>query len=176
MGEIIPLPQIDVSVREATLADLSFVDHLQKLHSNQVGFMRTSWIETKIAKGQVIVAVDPAGVPLGYCMSVDRYFKRDDVGIIHQMNVVPGRQRSVIGATLLKAMFERSAYGCRLFCCWCAQDLPANRFWEATGFVPLAYRPGSEKKRRVHIFWQRRIREGDHETPWWFPAKTDGAR
>ena len=30
----------------------------------------------KIAKGQVIVAVDPAGVPLGYCMSVDRYFKR----------------------------------------------------------------------------------------------------
>ena len=42
MGEIIPLPQIDVSVREATLADLSFVDHLQKLHSNQVGFMRTS--------------------------------------------------------------------------------------------------------------------------------------
>jgi hypothetical protein len=25
----------------------------------------------------------------------------------------------------------------------------------------------------VHIFWQRRIREGDATTPWWFPAKTD---
>ena len=69
--------------------------------------MRTSWIEAKIAKGEVIVAVDPAGTPMGYCMGVDRYFKRDDVGIIHQMNVVPGRQRSFIGATLLKAMFER---------------------------------------------------------------------
>jgi hypothetical protein len=70
-------------------------------------------------------------------------------------------------------MFDRAAYGCRLFCCWCAQDIEANRFWEAMGFVPLAYRAGSEKKRRVHIFWQKRIREGDATTPWWFPAKTD---
>jgi hypothetical protein len=63
--------------------------------------------------------------------------------------------------------------GCKLFCCWCAQDLAANRFWEAMGFVPLAYRAGSEKKRRVHIFWQKRIRQDDATTPWWFPAKTD---
>jgi hypothetical protein len=90
------------------------------------------------------------------------------------MNVVPGRQRGFVGATLLKAVFDRAAYGCKLFCCWCAQDLDgASRFWEAMGFVPLAYRAGSEKKRRVHIFWQKRIREGDTETPWWFPAATN---
>jgi hypothetical protein len=76
---------------------------------------------------------------------------------------------------LLRAQFERSAYGCRLYCCWCAQDLAgANRFWEAIGFVPLAYRAGSEKRGRVHIFWQKRIRAGDRETPWWFPAQTQG--
>jgi hypothetical protein len=75
---------------------------------------------------------------------------------------------------LLKAQFDRSAYGCKLYSCWCAQDLPANYFWEAMGFVPLAYRAGSDKKSRVHIFWQKRIRAGDNETPWWFPAKTDG--
>jgi hypothetical protein len=107
-------------------------------------------------------------------MGVDRYHKHDDIGIIHQLNVTPGKQRGFIGATLLKAMFERAAYGCRLFCCWCAQDLEANRFWEAMGFVPLAYRAGSEKKARIHIYWQKRIRAGDKETPWWFPAKTDG--
>ena len=28
--------------------------------------------------------------PLGYCISRDQYFKRDDVGIIYQMNVAPG--------------------------------------------------------------------------------------
>jgi hypothetical protein len=110
--------------------------------------------------------------PLGYCIGNDQYFKRDDVGIIYQMNVVPGRRRSLVGATLVKAMFERAAYGCKLFCCWCAQDIEANRFWESLGFVPLAYRAGSREKGRVHIFWQRRIRAGDATTPYWFPSQT----
>src|SRR3954471_12516600 len=115
--------------------------------------------------------------PLGYLIGNDQYFKRDDVGVIYQMNVLPGKQRGFVGAALLKAMFERSAYGCRLYCCWCAQDIAANRFWEAMGFVPLAFRTGSRTKGakgapRVHIFWQKRIREGDTTTPWWFPSQT----
>jgi hypothetical protein len=89
------------------------------------------------------------------------------------MNVVPGKQRRFVGAALLQAMFDRAAWGCKLFCCWCAQDIAANRFWEAMGFVPLAFRAGSEKKSRVHIFWQKRIRQGDTTTPYWFPAKTN---
>jgi hypothetical protein len=107
-------------------------------------------------------------------IGTDRYFKHDDVGIVYHLNVAPGKQRGFVGATLLKAMFDRAAYGCRLFCCWCAQDIEANRFGEAMGFVPLAYRAGSEKKSRVHIFWQKRIREGDRATPWWFPSQTTG--
>ena len=109
--------------------------------------------------------------PIGYVIGADRYFKREDVGVIYQMNVEPARQRGLVGAALLKAMFDRAAYGCRLFCCWCAQDISANRFWEAMGFVPLAFRAGSEKKSRVHIFWQKRIRAGDVTTPYWFPAR-----
>jgi len=88
------------------------------------------------------------GERVGYCIGNDQYFKRDDVGIIYQMNVVPDRQRGLIGATLVKAMFDRAAYGCKLFCCWCAQDIEANRFWEAMGFVPLAYRAGSRSRGR----------------------------
>jgi hypothetical protein len=112
-------------------------------------------------------------VPVGYCISRDQYFKRDDVGIIYQLNVLPTHQRGLIGAHLLQAVFDRAAYGCRLFCCWCAQDIAANRFWEAMGFVPLAFRAGSREKGRVHIFWQKRIRQGDETTPWWYPCKTD---
>jgi hypothetical protein len=172
------------------MEDIPFMDGLQKLHSKQVGWMPTKQLEGKIRAGQVLVAVGttpappgleegdagvaPTGSALGYCIGHDQYFKRDDVGIIYQMNVAPGHQRGLIGAALLKAQFDRSAYGCRLYCCWCAQDIAANRFWEAMGFVPLAYRAGSEKKSRVHIFWQRRIRAGDATTPWWFPAQTSG--
>jgi hypothetical protein len=69
-------------------------------------------------------------------------------------------------------MFERAAYGCKLFCCWCAQDIEANYFWQSLGFVALAFRAGSREKGRVHIFWQRRIRAGDDVTPYWFPSQT----
>jgi hypothetical protein len=115
--------------------------------------------------------------PLGYLIGNDQYFKRDDVGIIYQINIAEGKRRALVGAALLKAQFDRSAYGCRLYCCWCAQDIEANRFWEAMGFVPLAFRAGSRGKGRVHIFWQKRIREGDAGqggTPWWFPSQTGG--
>jgi hypothetical protein len=98
--------------------------------------------------------------------------KRDELGVIYQLNVVPGAQRKLVGASLIQAVFDRSAYGCRLYCCWCAQDIEANHFWESLGFVPLAFRAGSDKKRRVHIFWQKRINDGD-QTPWWYPFKTD---
>src|SRR5688572_30514209 len=111
-GAIIPIPQADVTVREATLADVAFIDALQKLHADRVGFMRASWIEEKIRAGQVLIAEEvrgqesevsedggdsarltsdlrplTSGSPVGYCMGVDRYFKRDDMGIIHQLNV-----------------------------------------------------------------------------------------
>ena len=32
-------------------------------------------------------------LPSGTCIGNDQYFKRDDVGIIYQMNVLPDRQR-----------------------------------------------------------------------------------
>src|SRR5439155_19340694 len=64
--------------------------------------------------------------------------------------------------------------GCKLYCCWCAQDLEANYFWESMGFVPLAFRAGSREKGRVHIFWQSRICQDDIETKWWYPFQTNG--
>src|SRR5687768_1861051 len=121
--------------------DVPFLDSLQKLHTKQVGWMPTKQFEGKIRLGHVLVAwasrlcsgpphPDPLpegeGERVGYLMGNDQYFKRDDVGIIYQLNVMPGRQRSLLGASLLKAQFERSAYGCKLYCCWCAQDIAAN--------------------------------------------------
>jgi hypothetical protein len=179
-----PLPAVNVVIRQGVPEDLQFIDALQKQHGKQVGWMPTATLEEKIRLGHVLVAEERVNIDggasaaqasaVGYCIASDQYFKRDDVGIIYQLNVSPGKQRGLIGASLLKAQFEKSAYGCRLYCCWCAQDIAANHFWEAMGFVPLAFRAGSEKKSRVHIFWQKRIRSGDVSTPWWFPSKTTG--
>ncbi len=182
MSAIIPIPRCPVSVRPATASDVTFIDKLQRIHSHMVGWMPTKQLEGKIAAGHVLIAEGPPpqpspGVPgegerVGYVIAQDQYMKRDDVGIVYQLNVVPLKQRNLIGAMLIKAVFERAAYGCRLFCCWCAQDIQANFFWESIGFIPLAFRTGSREKQRTHIFWQRRIREGDTTTPYWFPAQT----
>ena len=167
-----------------------FIDGLQKLHRKMVGFMPRAQLVANIEKGRVLVAesvvgADGAATPptrVGYIIASDKYLKREELGIVYQLNVVPGRQRTLVGASLLQAAFQRAAYGCRLFCCWCAQDLEANRFWESVGFVPIAFRAGARAKAvggrgegrggRIHIFWQRRVRAGDTQTPYWFPSET----
>src|SRR4051812_22383060 len=193
------VPRNPISIRAATIADIPFIDRLQKKYHDAVGWMPRKQLEEKIGRGDVLIAEEKSSADcadgeelhsnlresaksadhalVGYVISQDRYFKRDDVGIVYQLMVVPGKRRSLIGAMLIKEVFERSAYGCRLFCCWCAQDLQANHFWESLGFVPLAFRTGARGRGkspapRMHIFWQRRIRQGDTSTPFWFPSQT----
>ena len=96
------VPRAPVQVRPATMNDLAFIDSLQKKHTHMVGWMPMQQLEGKIKLGHVIVAEDESKRPVGYCIGHDQYFKRDDVGIIYQLNVEPGRQRSLIGATLIK--------------------------------------------------------------------------
>ena len=182
---VLPEPRTPISIRHAVpgAADVKFIDELQRRHSRMVGWFPTKQLETNIGKGHVLIAESGAD-RVGYVIAHDRYFKRDDCGIVYQLNVAPGKQRGLIGASLIKAVFDRMPYGVKLFCCWCAQDLEANHFWESIGFVPLAFRAGSRSAGRrttggtpvprMHIFWQRRIREGDTETPYWFPAETSG--
>jgi hypothetical protein len=161
-----------VFVRGAVEGDIAFIDYLQKMHGHMVGWFPTKQLEKNIADGHVLIAEDAAKNAVGYCIARDQYMKRDDVGIVYQLNVMPMKHRHLVGATLVKATFDRAAYGVRLFCCWCAQDIQANWFWESVGFIPLAFRTGSRGKQRIHIFWQRRIREGDETTPYWFPSQT----
>ena len=168
----LPKPRCEVTTRLAAPADIPFIDMLQKMHGHMVGWFPTKQLETNIEGEHIVIAEDTAGTPLGYCIAKDQYMKRDDVGIVYQLNVLPLRQRHLVGATLVKATFDRAAYGCKLFCCWCAQDIQANFFWESIGFIPLAFRTGSRAKQRIHIFWERRVRDNDDVTPYWFPSQT----
>jgi hypothetical protein len=200
MTQIIPLPKIDITTRIATMDDLEFIDQLQKAHHRELGFFPRAQMEGYIKNQWVIIAegsgqcavgsgqMESSSLPtahclpptlLGYCASRDRYLKRDELGAIFQLCVAPKKQRGLIGANLLRAVFEGASYGTKLYCCWCAQDLEASYFWEAMGFVPLAFRTGSRTKGknakpRVHIFWEKRVRAGDEVTPWWFPSQTGG--
>src|SRR4051812_41536034 len=121
MNAIIPIPKIPITVRPSTMDDLSFIDGLQKIHTKQVGWMPEKALIGKIKLGHVLIAEEltadyadnadkkesdlhlsapsaqSAVKSLGYLIGNDQYFKRDDVGVIYQMNVVPGKQRGFVG-------------------------------------------------------------------------------
>jgi hypothetical protein len=176
VNAIVPISRVELSFRTGTIDDIAFMDALQKKHGKALGHFTTGQYEGYVKLGAVLIA-EAGGAPVGYIISRDRYLKRDELGVIFQLCVADGQQRKLVGASLVREAFERSAYGCRLYCLWCAQDLDANYFWESLGFVPIAFRAGSERKKkggRVHIFWQKRIVEGDTETKWWYPFQTAG--
>jgi ribosomal protein S18 acetylase RimI-like enzyme len=181
----LPAPKVDISIRPATVDDIPAIDRLQKPHSRELGFFPRGQLEGYIEKRGVLVAeragtrdegqgtsrthgspnasslVPSPSTLLGYVAYSDRYLKRDELGIIVQLCVDPAMRRSFIGAALLKAAFERSPYGCRLYCCWCAQDIAANRFWESMGFSAIAFRTGSVKTKGLRDCGTTGLREED---------------
>lgn len=236
--EVLPLPGADVSfdIRPATVADIPWIDGLQKQSTRSLGFWSFEMLKGYLEKGNVWVAVaaeqgsgqgpvasdqteptsdervavpdtghsspatghsDPAQRRLGYCIAADKYFKREDTGIIYQMNIAPapgsgngpGGRRKYIASNFLQRVWDTWPWGVKLCGLWCAQDLEANKFWEKCGFKAIAFRAGgsggSSKKTvknldgstsggRVHIYWQKRIRANDATTPHWFPSQTGG--
>lgn len=168
----VPALSPNLTIRPGIPADEAFIDHCQKMFSGHLGFLYQGTIAKKVAKNEVLVAVDGAGHWVGYVMGTTAYDRNDAVSRIDQIAVVPSLHRQQTGGALLAEWVRRLPYGCTLISCWCAQDLKENRFWEAMGFVPLAFRAGGQTQRRVHIFWQRRTRTGDVSTPFWYPKET----
>jgi hypothetical protein len=161
-----------IVIRPGTLKDAGFIDQMQKIFKGHLGFLYSGTIEKKISTGDVLVAVDSNDVPYGFIMGTQSYDRNDQVSRIDQIGVVPMKQRRQVGGALLAEWINRLPYGVLLICCWCAQDLREGRFWEAQGFLPLAFRAGGQTQGRVHIFWERRVRSDDVQTPFWFPKET----
>src|SRR5688500_8065 len=88
----LPEPRERIEIAPATMADVDWIDALQKRHRNQGGWHPRGTREGKIGLGQIIVARDAGGARVGYCMASDRYMKREDVGIVYQLNIEAGHQ------------------------------------------------------------------------------------
>jgi hypothetical protein len=107
---ITPQARQPINIRPAVPGDrdFAFVDALQKQHSKMLGFMHRQTLENYIEAGDLLIAETPPprapdgrelpevhGLPLGYCMGRDTYFKREDVGIIYQLVVGETQRRSL---------------------------------------------------------------------------------
>src|SRR5687768_15707511 len=123
MSAIIPIPHFEIAIRPATLADLPFMDRLQKKYNKALGYFPTKQFEEYVETGGVLIAeevtrTEDLGLsngktasslspqssvpvtqssPLGYIISRDRYLKRDELGVIYQLCVEAGAQRKLVG-------------------------------------------------------------------------------
>ncbi len=52
---MLPAPTTPITIRRATMDDLPFIDALQKLHSQQLGFLKWAALEQKVAKEKVLI-------------------------------------------------------------------------------------------------------------------------
>jgi hypothetical protein len=67
-------PRSPISIRLAISRgghDLAFIDALQKKHSKQVGWMSSTWLETNIRQGNILIAQDEEEGSIGLCL--DRF-------------------------------------------------------------------------------------------------------
>jgi len=127
----------DLVVRNSTVADLLFIDKLQKENSNAVGFIqRTIW-EKYVFGGErnfVVFVCEKNSDSVGYIlitpgMGAGRYIK------IQQIAVRNDARRLDYGSALLSVVkdfcntFNRAGATLR-----CRTDLESNHFWKALGF------------------------------------------
>lgn len=173
---IVPSMREPFTIRVATMKDYPFIEQMQRHFNNELGFSYRSIIEKRLELGMMHLAVDEHDVRMGFIHGNYAYSSQEQLAIVFQLAVVELHHRRLIGACLLRHFMTHAPWGNRLICCWCAQDLPANRFWEGMGFMPIAFRTGSRTRKRIHIFWQRRTRPEDTITPLWYPKGTQGGQ
>lgn len=151
-----------ITIRSALPDDVTFLDHLQKKFSHQVGFLPTRALETNIERGCVSIALEN-DEPAAYLLGKGNYLRDPHFGIIYQAAVSYDARRRLVGTALVQHFIDHMEPNVRLIGLWCAQDIEANEFWNACGFEAIAARHGSRRKGRVHIFWVGKTLRGRHE-------------
>lgn len=110
---------------------VKFLDHLQRENSHALGFLPFQALEQAITLGRVLLCYEN-DEPAGYCIHgpSKRHSK------IYQVCVAEDARRIEHGTALIEAVrslaMRANAHDLILHC---ADDLPANSFWQELGFI-----------------------------------------
>jgi N-acetylglutamate synthase-like GNAT family acetyltransferase len=168
-------PAESTEIRTATVADLKFVDSLQKKFAGAVGFLPKVAIENLTEAGHVRLAMQN-DEPAGYILSRTRLHWQPNMRSITQACVAMDAQRRAHGLRLLRQIEQeaRLAHLEAIQAC-CAVGLDSNEFWRAAGFLPICHmRPANVRGREI-ICWRKPLVE---RLPTWFamPPRLAGHR
>jgi GNAT superfamily N-acetyltransferase len=139
-------------VRDATLADIPYVDGLRRRESGTLGFLPLAAYEKIVTQTQhhgdrLWIAV-AAGDPVGFL-----YASPGRVGaavrVIQVCTQPDARRREYAAALMARAermadRLQRPAVSARV-----GADLEARAFWDALGYAIVALEPGGARRRRL---------------------------
>lgn len=129
---------------------------LADAHTHELGFLPMQTIHALFDAGRIEVT-EANDDPVGYLM-------RGPLGVrtrIYQACIRADARRQTFGSQTLTAMLDKAIEAkVHRISLWCAADLPANAFWTANGFQPLATRIKSTKNNRLQIGYELVLPEG----------------
>jgi len=137
-------------IRPGTARDLTYLDHLSRRFSRQVGFLNRTAMREHLELGHYTV-LDLEGQPAAFTLTTGGI--RKPVRIVqHAVDEEMWRQGwglKLIEAAALKATRCPQA-GLNLTC---RDGLPANAFWQAAGARLIDVRPGGRERRKMLLEW-----------------------
>src|SRR5690606_29258311 len=125
------MPDPSWYIRKCTQNDLDGVKRLFDHHRTELGFVLRPSLSKSIVDGELLVAVDKEEV-LG---AVHHHHRRDGQTTLYHIAVDPKHRQQRIGANLIKALYtDCREHNSRSILLKCPSDLPANIFYQHTGF------------------------------------------
>lgn len=142
-------------IRVATSKDLAFIKHLAARNSNAVGFIPDAGVLNYVDAGCVTITRENDD-EAGYLLARPREAGRAYIRPIVQAAVCFDARRRRHALSLVDDL-ARAAFvsGQLLLQCWCREELEANDFWQAAGFIAVARRHAGSARGKPCILWRR---------------------
>ena len=155
----------ETHLRPATTQDVKFLEHLQRVYPNAIGFLPRMALDHYTAAGCAKIAIEN-GDPAGFILGSKRLRWQPLLRPIYQAAVAMDATRRHHGLALLAEIeAEARAAGQLGLQANCAAELEANEFWRAAGFIAIACLTPPNARKRDVICWRKPLAT---RVPLWF--------
>lgn len=138
-----------ITVRPATLADLTYLDALQRKNAEELSFYPKSVFERELPLGRVVLA-EVNAEPAGYLY---HGALKSEVKI-HQACIEYDLRGQLYGSALVRWLFDLcEASQASSLILRCGSDILANSFWKKMGFECEAVTAGGIRRKRDINLW-----------------------
>jgi len=142
---------MEVDVRFGRVKDLTWVIHLQRVFSNQLGFVPKLSLRDALGRREILVPwvnAEPAGYVYSRVLEQQRWTRS-----IVQAAVPMDLQRCGVGLATVDYLSRTAAED--VVQAWCREDLVACLFWSSLGFYPVVARSAVTARGKGMVCWRK---------------------